>query len=432
MAGNSGLSWDFSSDYDYLDSEEIRQAMADITNDGANPLDAVFYDVCLMGMVEVAYQIKDYASFFVSSQNIGWAPLGPEGRHVQIVQGIGPTATPRQVAELLVQAYADGNPPNGHPFTISAVDLNALSTVTVAVNQLAKEISRTLTISGQAATLHEAYSATQKIDYDTDFRIEPATDGFVDLYDFALQVSRQYTDPAVITAAHAVTTALDAAIIAEEHGSGSPWPKLEEVWDLDDVHGLSIFLPLGEDLELPIIITETSTITPGVEVTRNLRLRDMYSSDQLQFVGDTAWGDLIATYYDVVSSPVPTDSTDGPAGGLLEPDVTPPQTVITVIGALTVGEAITVTWVATDTQTGVAGATLWHRLSKTRWTAVSTQTESSVGWFTFTLSAGGENSFSVRAFDEAGNVELPASGSNMIVISVQSHIYLPLILRTSK
>ena len=428
MAGSSGLSWDFSSDYDYLDSREIRQAMSDATNSGADPLDVIFYDVCLMGMLEVAYQIKDYAAFFVSSQNIGWAPVGPAGRYVQTIQGIEPTATPRQMAELVVQAYADATPPQEHPFTVSAVDLASLSTMASAVNQLAEAISQTLASPAQAATLGRVYSETQKLDYDSDLRLEQATDGFVDLYDLGLNASRQFTAPAVIAAARAVTSALEAAIVAEAHRSGSPWIKPDQVWDLDDVHGLSVFLPLGEDLELPIVITETSPITPGLVISRNLRLREMYASDQLQFVEDTAWGALIDAYYRVVSSPVPTGTTEGPVDGPQNPDVTPPQTTITVTGVFTVGKTITVTWVTTDAQTGPLSGTLWHQPPSGSWSAVLTQGGSS-GVFTFVLLTGGENRFAVCSTDKAGNLEPLNHGPNTFVVRVEARVYLPLILK---
>ncbi len=430
LAGSSGLSWDFSSDYDYLDSREIRQAMALITDDGSDPLDVVFYDVCLMGMVEVAYQIKDYASFFVSSQNVGWAPAGPEGRYVRIIQGLEPNATPRRVAELLVGAYADAIPPQEHPFTISAVDLGSLPGVTTAANDLAQVISSTLIGPDQAATLHAAYGAAQKLDYDSDFYLEPATDGFVDLYDFTLKAEQQYTDTGIRAAAEDLRTGLEAAVVAEAHRSGSPWLALDRQWDLDDVHGLSIFLPLGEDLELPIVVTETSTITPGLIITRNLRLREMYSGEQLQFVEDTAWGGLIDTYYDVVSSPVPTATTEGPVDGPQTPDVKPPKTTITITGQFAVGETITVTWVATDTQAGVAGAALWHRPHSCQWTSVLTQTGCS-GAFHFSLSNRCMNGLSVRAVDKAGNVEPLSSGSNTIDLNVQpcSYIYLPIVFK---
>jgi parallel beta-helix repeat protein len=431
LGGSSGLSWDFTSDYDYLDSDEIRQAMADITDGGNDRLDVVFYDVCLMGMLEVAYQIKDYALFFVSSQNIGWAPLGSQGRYIQTIWGLEPTATPRQMAELLVQTYADATPPRQHPFTISAVDLTSLLAVTSAVDRLTAAISQTLTSPDQTAILHAVYSETQKLDYDSDFYIEPATDGFVDLYDFALHASQRFTDADVRVAAQTLMTRLDAAIVAEEHRSGSPWVALDRVWGLDDVHGLSIFLPLGEDLELPIVITETSPITPGLVISRNLRLREMYSSDQLRFVGDTAWGDLIDTYYDVVSSPVPTDTTEGPADGLQVPDVTPPQTIVTITGAFTVGETISVTWVATDTQSGVDGATLWHLPPYGQWAPTLTQTGSS-GVFPFTLPERCRTGFAVRATDKAGNMESLDSGSNMVIVNVQpcSYSFLPLIFKS--
>jgi len=430
LAGNSGLSWDFSDGYDCLDSPEIRKAMGDITNGGSDPLDVVFYDACLMGLLEVAYQIRDYASFFVSSQNIGWAPVGPEGRYIRTIGGIEPTTTPREMAELLVQAYANTTPPQGHPFTISAVDLASLPAVVDAVNQLATAISQTLTGPPQAAVLHRVYSQTQKVDYDSDFRIEPATDGFVDLYDFAVHAAQQFAHNDVITAAHALTSELSTAIVAEEHRSGSPWMASEQVWDLDDVHGLSIFLPLGEDLELPIVITETSPITPGLVISRNLRLRDMYSGEQLQFVRDSVWGALIDVYYEATSSPVPTDTTEGSVDGLQIPDVTPPQTSIAVSGTFTIGKTITVTWVTTDAQTGVDRATLWHRLPRGEWTAVLTQT-GLAGVFPFTLSEWCRNSFTVRAVDKAGNIEPPDSGSNMLVMDVQPcrHLYLPLIVQ---
>jgi hypothetical protein len=427
-AGSSGLSWDFTSDYDYLDSAEIHQALGTIMEHGSRPLDVVFYDACLTGMLEVAYQVKDYVSFFVSSQNIGWAPFGSRGRYVRTIQELPPSATPRQMAQFLVEVYADSTPPDLHPFTISATDLSSLSAVAGATDQLASAISQTLQAPGQTSLLHQVYNETQKLDYDSDFSIEPATDGFVDLYDFALHASESYAEPDVTTAAQSLMMAIDSAVVAERHRSGTPWMAPDRVWNLDHAHGLSIFLPLGEDLELPILITETSPITPGLVISRNLRLRETYSSDQLQFVGDTMWGGLIDTYYDVVSSPVPTDTTEGPVDGPQIPDVTPPQTIITVTGTLAVGEAITVTWVATDTQTGVAGATLWHCPPRGEWTATLTQTGSS-GVFPFTLSDACMNSLSVRAIDEAGNREPLDTSSNMVVINVQRCIYLPLIFK---
>jgi hypothetical protein len=416
FSGISGLSWDFTSDYDYLDSQEIRQALAAITDDGTQPIDVVFYDACLMGMAEVAYQIKDYASYFVSSQNIAWAPLGPQGRYVQTVQGIDPAGTtPRQMAELLVQAYASGLPPEGHPFTMSAVDLAAMPDIADAVDQLATAIRQTPSPL-LTETLQVVYGNTQKLDYDSDLRLEPESDGFVDLYDLALRASEQFSDPDVLAAAENLRNELALAVVAEEHVSGSPWFSPTLTWDLDSVHGLSIFLPLGQDLDLDIPITQTSPITPGLTTTRNLRLLEMYTCEQLEFVCDTSWRALIDTYY--TGTTVPTDTAEFPEQRLLPPDITPPQTVIALTGVPTIGQNIYLTWVATDAQASVREASLWHRPPRDGWTSVGAAQPGASGVFTFTLSQICENGFAVRAVDRAGNLEPLNSGSNTVVVTV--------------
>jgi len=436
-AGNSGLSWDFSDGYDYLDSQEIRDAFAAITGGGSEPLDVVYFDVCLMGMLEVAYQIHGYADYWVSSQNIGWAPKGPDDRYVRLVQSIGPATTPRQLAQDLVQHYASSLPPDGHPFTLAAVDMDALPLVVSATDELALAISATLTTSQQAALLHAVYSATQKIDYDSDLDIEPLSDGFVDLYDLALNAARRYTEPSIISAAHAVTAALSSAVIAEAHASGPPWMAWDEEWNmegiewhLDDVHGLSIFFPLGEDLELPIEVTETISISPTVVISRNLRLRETYTCDQLRFACDTAWPALIDAYY-AVATAVPTDTTAGPVDGLLPPDITPPQTTVAFSGTVGLGQTVTVTWTSTDTQSGVLSAALWHRPYHGPWTPVAAEVVGASGLFTFTISQRCLQHLAVRASDRCGNVEPPGSALNTVEIDIQpcGLAYLPLVRR---
>ncbi len=221
MGGNSGLSWDFTSRHDYLDSNRVRQTLAAITNNGTAKLDVVFYDVCLMGMLEVAYQVKDYADYFVSSQNIGWAPAGENGRYVQAVQGIGSATTPEEVAQLLVAVYDSAFSQEGLPFTASAVKMTSLSGAVDALDDLALAIINSPELP--ASALHQAYAGAQKLDYDTDFRIEPETDGMVDLYDFALRATETFTQPGIIAEAQRLKTELDRTIVANRRASGASW-----------------------------------------------------------------------------------------------------------------------------------------------------------------------------------------------------------------
>lgn len=84
------------------------------------------------------------------------------------------------------------------------------------------------------------------------------------------------------------------------------------------MHGLSIFLPLGEDLE--VHFTHTVPVTPALVITRTLR--ETYTGLQLDFVAATGWDRLIGRHYAAVT--VLTGTLDGPVE-LLEPDITPPR-----------------------------------------------------------------------------------------------------------
>jgi parallel beta-helix repeat protein len=443
LAGGSGLSWDFnpgsgfSSDYDYLDSDEIRAALDQITTNGTNKLDVVFYDVCLMGMLEVVYQIRSNAAYFVSSQNIGWAPEGSQNRYVRAIQGIGRNTTPRDMAGLLVDSYANAVPSIQHPYTISAVDTALLPGLTTAVNGLSTAISTTLKATpAKIRFLTQAYTETQKIDYDGDFQIEPETDGFVDLYDLAWHIERLFPDQLVKTAAGSVMTSLKAAVIAERHQSGYPWRFPLRFWDLNRINGLSIFMPLGEDLEFAI--PDAVTLANAPAATRLVRLRDTYSSTQLQFVRDTQWKGLIDRYYQIIASPIPTSTPDGPVAPFLPTDVAPPTSTLTVSpNGFGAGNSITVTWTITDTQldiegkripgSGVVSATLSYSTNGSTWVPIPASTQGGLGGkYRFILPASSRIELSLRAIDKVGNLEAPKHGTNSLAIT---RVYLLTIRR---
>ena len=220
--------------------------------------------------------------------------------------------------------------------------------------------------------------------------------------------------------------------MAEHHASDSPWSTPDSFWNLDDVHGLSVFLPLGEDRELSILIKETSPITPSLELTRNLHLREMYTCDQLTFVCDTGWGALIQRYYDVMASFVPTNTADGPLGGLLPPDVTPPKTTITIKVDLAADRESRIIWVATDAQAGVDSATLWYRPAGAGWIDTGKTQTGSAGEFSFKLADSCGDGLAVRAVDKAGNTEPLGKRNNTVPrLGFCTQLWLPLIMHNS-
>jgi hypothetical protein len=205
-------------------------------------------------------------------------------------------------------------PLTGHPSTISAVDLAAITDVSLAVDHLARMMINGLNSAKTALQIRDAYLLTQKFDYDSDFRLEPETDGYVDLAHLAVQIQENVTEPAILAAAQAVADSLISGerpfIVAEKHRSGYPWVITGplQYWDLENAYGSSIYLPLGQDL-LMILENEQG-------ITKTVKVRDWYVDTNLAFAADTQWNEFIAAYYAVTSTPIPTSTLEGPREGI--------------------------------------------------------------------------------------------------------------------
>jgi uncharacterized repeat protein (TIGR01451 family) len=308
--GGTGLSWDFSNDYDYLSTAEMRRAFSSMTLEGSEKIDVVFYDACLAGMIEEAYEIKDYVSYFIGSENEAWGSMPYD----QYLNSITATTQPKELAEAVVNEYTASLSLTGHPSTISAVDLAAITDVSLAVDHLARMMINGLNSAKTALQIRDAYLLTQKFDYDSDFRLEPETDGYVDLAHLAVQIQENVTEPAILAAAQAVADSLISGerpfIVAEKHRSGYPWVITGplQYWDLENAYGSSIYLPLGQDL-LMILENEQG-------ITKTVKVRDWYVDTNLAFAADTQWNEFIAAYYAVTSTPIPTSTLEGPREGI--------------------------------------------------------------------------------------------------------------------
>jgi uncharacterized repeat protein (TIGR01451 family) len=307
VRGGTGLSWDFSDDYDYLSTAEMRRAFSNITKEGSEKIDIVFYDACLMGMIEEAYEIKDYVNYLIGSENEAWGSMPYD----QYINSVTSSTQPRELAVDIVSEYTESLPLTGHPSTISAVDLTAIREVSLAIDSLARAMIDDLSSAGTVLQIKDAYLLTQKLDYDSDFRLKGETDGYVDLYHLASQIQENVTNTAILTAAQAIIESEDDAfVIAEQHRSGYPWviTKPLEYWDLDNAHGISIYLPLGQDLQM-ILENEEGTL-------QTVKVRDWYADAHLSFAADTQWDEFITAYYAATSTPIPTYTLQEPRGGV--------------------------------------------------------------------------------------------------------------------
>jgi hypothetical protein len=125
--GLSGIAWDDSNGHDNLTLNELSGALSAGLPD---TLDIFGSDACLMGMTEVAHQIRDYASIMVGSQELepgdGWD-------YTAMLNSLTttPTMNASQLGTVMVNTYGAsyaGGGSGGLAVTMSAIDLVAMRT----------------------------------------------------------------------------------------------------------------------------------------------------------------------------------------------------------------------------------------------------------------------------------------------------------------
>ncbi|MBI9018009.1 MAG: hypothetical protein JEZ07_12190 [Phycisphaerae bacterium] len=174
--------WDDTSSGDSLYMAEVRAALESIEAASGNPT-LLGFDACLMGMTEVAYEIRNHAQVLVGS--------------------------------------ADLEPNDGWPYDLILTHLNADSTMTAA--ELGSVIVNDYYNSYQNDQTQSAIDLTQ-------------LDALATEINSFGQTLRNNWDSNVlncVTAAQSLRTRLDSVIIAEAHGDG--WPG---------ANGLAIYFPM--------------------------------------------------------------------------------------------------------------------------------------------------------------------------------------------
>lgn len=275
----SGIAWDDSSG-DYLSTRELGEALYWATDEQVNPLSVLFLDASMMAMLENAYEVRDNAHYLVASEGTVWARFAYD----DYLQGTDDTTTPLDFATRIVRAYADSL--EGYPLTMGAlaIDLTSLTPLVTAVDEFAVALTASLTETRPYVA--QAYTETQKFDSNWDVELA-VPDAYVDLYDFAYQVDQLV--PVSATAVHsgvqAIMAAWSSAVITETHRDGQPWIDPSVTWTFTGAHGLSIYLPLGEDLWI----------------------RDYYRGTELALAQDTMWDEFIhdGWYEGVLPPPLP-------------------------------------------------------------------------------------------------------------------------------
>jgi hypothetical protein len=220
---------------DFLDNAELKRALAEAQALAGKQIDLLGMDACLMSMFEVAYQVKDQATYLVGSQEVepmaGWPYDRVLGELVK-----NPAMSTADLAKLIVQAYGEslvgGSRGTGQGITQSAIDLGALEPVAASLKNLATQLKRSLE-AGDPLMDGAFFRAGSGV-------VRFSDKDYADLKDYVSLIKRWYAgaDQGVLDAVDHTLAALSDAerpvVLANFAGGPAPYERST---------GLSIYVP---------------------------------------------------------------------------------------------------------------------------------------------------------------------------------------------
>jgi hypothetical protein len=210
---------------DFLTLPELNQALCGLPS----IVDLVLIDACSMSMVEVSYQIKDYANVLVDPEGLGYAPAPYDDYLSNLISNS--SMSPSEFAREIVTDYIDWcwripveYIPNA---TMSAIDLTKITSLTAAIDDFA------INLKEKETPYHEQISLARALTEGYQGPYANQIGYYIDLYHFAQLTYQNVPDFELRNAADQVMSALsigNAVII--EADKADP-----------NAHGLSIFFP---------------------------------------------------------------------------------------------------------------------------------------------------------------------------------------------
>ncbi|MCD6326823.1 hypothetical protein J7M28_04640 [bacterium] len=242
-----------------MDVLQLRSALASVSQSTGKTFNLISMDACLMGMVEVAYQVKDYCDVFVASEE----SVPGDGFDYSFVSEITPGSNldARQLGAHIVNyyhsSYSDGLPhPSDTPeTTMTAVDTSKFDAgFSLAVDNLLELLMASMLQN--KSKVYNAYLSSYKMD---------GYYYYVDFCDFMNSLASQNISEAISSAAYAAVAQHD--LLAYHHRSGSGYPFC---------HGLSVYF---------------ASMESGYD--------ERYNGDSgfLTFTADGLWDEFIRSYH---------------------------------------------------------------------------------------------------------------------------------------
>lgn len=259
--GLDGVCWDTTSGDDNLGYSELSDLIADVSD-----LDLLGFDACLMGLTEVAYEAASAFDVLVASEEVepsdGW-----EYQYFldDLVDDDGMTAAElgQSIVDAFEKAYEDG----GESVTLSAIDLEALGSLTTGLIGSLEDFATALFADGITDDWESLVSAIESAQqFDAPYSTYRDLGGLMTAF-----VEADGTDT-IVEAAEAVLESLEDTVIAEYHSD-----------DLD-ASGLSIYCGSPNNTSSTSFAWSSYT-------------------DDIAFVADTQWKAVLETAADPSENP---------------------------------------------------------------------------------------------------------------------------------
>ncbi len=214
----AGVCNDNSAGGDSLSMAELEGAISSALLAKSEHLDVIGFDACLMGMVEVAYDLRSHSDAFAFSEETEPGQGWPYDKVLADLKG-SLTMSGQQLADAVVNRYAEYYGSSGKE-TQSSVTSSQMAALGTSVGGFASAMSSNwATVSGQ---VQAARAQAEEFQYTF----------YVDAYDLFEKVKAALGTGAVANAAQSAMDAIDAAVSQERHGSQHA-----------NAHGLSIYFP---------------------------------------------------------------------------------------------------------------------------------------------------------------------------------------------
>ena len=263
-----GVCWDENYNRDSLQISELIEGIEN-SPFKEHKLDIIGFDACLMGSVETAWQLADYAHYMVASEETepgnGW--------NYGFLSGIEHDASPADTARRIIDLYIDSaDPEKGYNLTLSCIDLSKVHEVISSMDLFFTDLNGMM---DKEAFLDMSSLRHYSQGFGRDFRAEESAD--YDLVDMTslLDAFQHYK----LSSGDALREALDEAIVYSRSTHGSSY-------------GLSVYFPyfnLGSYAKAGLDMYESMALCPGYTTY----IRTFYSFMTGESVVD--WSNLAPT-----------------------------------------------------------------------------------------------------------------------------------------